>query len=252
MGFGKAIPAFGTALLGVSFAYLGWDAATYMAEEVERPQRTLPRALALATAVVVGLYLLFNMCLLGLVPLGEMAGAPNVAQQAASRLFGTASTGIVSALILICILGAMDATIMVGPRIYFAMARDGLFFPVLGRLHRQSKVPVAALVAQGVWTGIIVITGTFGGILTYSVFAMLILSAAVAVAVPVLRRTRPEAARPYRTWGYPWVPAVYFLGALGIMLNALIRQPGRALSSLVVFALGIPVYVYWQRQRKKP
>ena len=134
VGFSKAVPALGSALLGVSFAYLGWDAATCMAEEVDRPARTLPRSLAVGTGIVVALYLIFNMCLLCLVPLDRMAGAPNVTQRAAARLFGAAGSGVVSALIMISILGTMHATIMVGPRIYFAMARDGLFFPVLGRL----------------------------------------------------------------------------------------------------------------------
>jgi APA family basic amino acid/polyamine antiporter len=243
--------AFGSALIGVSFAYLGWDAATYMAAECRNPQQTLPRALAIATAAVVTIYLLFNAALLRLVPVAQMPGSANVAQDAAGVVLGRAGTAILSAVIILCIVGAMNATIMVGPRVCFAMAEDGLFFRGLARVHARFHVPTAAIVAQSSWTCLIILTGTFDGILAAAVFAMVSLSTATAAAIFALRFRLPDMPRPYRTLGYPWVPILYCAGSLGILLNALVERPGRVLWSATLLATGIPVYLYsgWRHRR---
>ena len=244
--------AFGSALIGVSFAYLGWDAATYMAAECRDPQQTLPRALAIAAAAVVTIYLLFNAALLRLLPVAQMPGSANVAQDAAGVVVGRGGAAILSAVIILCIVGAMNATIMVGPRVCFAMAEDGLFFHGLARVHARFHVPSAALVAQSIWTCLIILTGTFEGILAAAVFAMVSLSTATAAAIFVLRFRLPDLPRPYRTWGYPWVPALYCAGSLGILLNALAERPGRALWSATLLAAGIPVYLYSRWQHRRP
>ncbi len=241
-----ALPAVAGALIGVSFAYFGWDAATYMAAEAREPQRTLPRSLAAGTVAVVALYLLFNLSLLYLVPVEQMAASANVAQDAAVVALGHTGATVISAAIIVCILGAMNATIMVGPRIYYAMAKDGLFFPAVGQLDPRRGVPAVAMIIQGVWSCVIVVTGTFGSILTYSVFALLVLSTATAGAVFVLRVRRPDVQRPYRTWGYPVVPALYCLGTLGILANTLVHQSWQSAWSLVAVAVGVPVYWYWR------
>lgn len=240
------LPALAGALIGVSFAYLGWDAATYMAAEARQPQRTLPRSLAAGTLIVIAIYLMFNLALLYLVPVARMSGAPNVAQEAAAVVLGRAGAAVISAVIIVCILGAMNATIMVGPRIYYAMAKDGLFFRSLARIHPRFKVPTTAIIVQGIWTCLIVVTSTFASILVYSVFALLLLSTGTAVALFVLRAKRPEADRPYRAWGYPAVPAVYCLGSVGILANTLVQQPRQSAWSLLAVALGVPVYLYWR------
>lgn len=239
---GSPWTSFGGALIGVTFAYLGWDAATYMAGECRNPQRTLPRALAIGALVVTITYLLFNVALLRLVPVAQMPGVPNVSQEAAAVTFGPAGTTILSAAIVLCILGAMNATIMIGPRVCFAMADDGVFFRRLARVHPKFHVPTAAIVTQGIWTGLIVLTGSFGSILTAAVLAMLALSVAAAVAIFVLRWRRPDLPRPYRTWGYPWVPLIYCAGTTGILLNALIANPTRVGWSIGLLLAGIPVY----------
>ncbi|MFQ6133191.1 MAG: APC family permease [Armatimonadota bacterium] len=244
------LPALAGALIGVSFAYLGWDAATYMGAEAREPQKILPRSLAAGTILVVALYLLFNLALLYLVPVAEMSGERKVAQDAAAVVLGRAGAGVISAAIILCILGAMNATIMIAPRIYYAMAEDGLFFRGLARVHPRFKVPTTAIIVQGVWTCIIVVTGTAGSILTYSVFAILVLSTATAAGVFVLRARRPGLHRPYGTWGYPIVPAIYCLGSLGILVNTLVHQPWQSAWSLVAVALGVPVYWYWRERSR--
>ncbi|MFQ5811426.1 MAG: APC family permease, partial [Armatimonadota bacterium] len=245
LGMG-VLPGLAGALIGVSFAYFGWDAATYMAAEAREPQRTLPRSLAAGTIIVIALYLVFNVTLLYLLPVSQMSGSANVAQDAAAVVLGRLGATVVSIAIIVCILGAMNATIMVGPRIYYAMARDGLFFPRLSRIHPRFKVPTAAIIVQGVWSCVIVVTSTFGHILTYSVVALIVLSMGTAAAVFVLRAKRPKAERPYRTWGYPVVPAVYCLGSLGILVNTLVHEPQQSAWSLVAVAVGVPIYLYWR------
>jgi len=245
------LPGLAGALIGVSFAYFGWDAATYMAAEARQPQRTLPRALARGTIIVIALYLVFNLALLYLVPVAKMPGSANIAQDAAAVVVGRAGAAVVSVVIIVCIVGALNATIMIGPRIYYAMAKDGLFFRSLARAHPRFRVPATAMIVQGIWTCAIIITSTFASILIYSVFALLVLSTATAAAVFVLRARRPDIARPYRTWGYPVVPAIYCLGSLGILVNMLIHDPHQSAWSLVAVALGIPIYLYWHFRGKR-
>ena len=242
------LPAMAGALIGVSFAYLGWDAATYMAAEIREPQRVLPRALVVGAAVTAVLYLLFNVALLRMVPLEGISGSANVAQAAAMATLGPAGAAIISAVIVICILGAMNATIMTGPRVGYAMARDGLFFQGLCRIHPRFQAPTTAIIVQGAWTCVILLTGTFGSILTAAVFAMVTLSTATAAAIFVLRINRWDTPRPYHTWGYPFVPLIYCLGSLGILVNVLVQSPSRSLWSLGLLALGIPVYAFWSRR----
>jgi len=240
------------ALIGISFAYRGWDAPTYMSHEIDKPRRVLPRSLVMGTAMVAVIYLVFNAGLLYVLPMERLAGSANAARDAALMLMGEAGGSVVAAVIIVSILGAMHATVMVGPRIYYAMARDGLFFKTLGRLHPRSNVPVAAIAAQGVWTCAIMLTGTFSGILTYTVFAILVLSTATAAAVFVLRARRPGESRPYRTLGYPVVPALYCLGSLAIMVNAVVSNPAGCAYGLVALAAGIPAFLFWRRKRGRP
>jgi len=199
-------------------------------------------------AVTAVLYLLFNVALLRMVPLEGISGSANVAQAAAMATLGPAGAAIISAVIVICILGAMNATIMTGPRVGYAMARDGLFFQGLCRIHPRFQAPTMAIIVQGAWTCVILLTGTFGSILTEAVFAMVTLSTATAAAIFVLRIKRWDTPRPYHTWGYPLVPLIYCLGSLGILVNVLVQSPSRSLWSLGLLALGIPVYAFWSRR----
>ncbi|UCC67516.1 MAG: amino acid permease [Armatimonadota bacterium] len=241
------LAGFGVALIGVSFAYLGWDASTYMAAEVRQPQRNLPRSLAVGTVMVVGLYFAFNLALLYGLPVAEMAGSDNVTRDAVSGLLGPQFTGLVAVAILICILGSLNATIMVGPRIYYAMARDRLFPRALGSVNRLTRVPVAAIGAQALWACVIVLSATLGRILAFTVLVIWLLSALTGAAVFVLRRRRPDLTRPYRTWGYPWVPALFCLSSLALATNHLLRIPADLLWLAGFLAAGLLVYARLRR-----
>ncbi len=245
---GSVASGMGAALIGVSFAYLGWDAATYMAAEVKQPQRNVPRSLAIGTLLVVGLYLLFNLGLFYGMSVTGMATSGNVTRDVVAQLLGSGLSGLVSVAILICILGSLNATIMVGPRIYYAMARDGLFPAAVGAVHHVTRVPVAAIAAQAVWACIIVLSSTLGRILAFTVLVIWLLSAVTGAAVFILRR-RPDLDRPYRTWGYPWVPAIFCLSSLGLAVNHLAHTPADLLWLAGFLLSGLPIYAGMRRGR---
>ena len=248
LGSGAAgLAEFGIALIGVSFAYLGWDAATYMAAEVRQPQRSLPRSLLLGTLVVVGLYLAFNVVLLYGLPAAELAGSGNATREVVARLLGTGFADLLTLAIFVCVLGSLNATIMVGPRIYYAMAQDGLFPKLLGSVNRRTRVPVAAIFAQAAWSCVILLSATLGRILAFTVLVIWLLSAITGAAVFVLRRRRPDLARPYRAWGYPWVPGFFCLASLALTVNHLVHSPRDLLWLGGFLIAGLPVYAALRR-----
>jgi APA family basic amino acid/polyamine antiporter len=247
---GAGLTQFGAALIGVSFAYLGWDAATYMAAEVRHPQRSVPRSLVLGTLLVIVLYLVFNVVLLYGIPAAGLAVSTAPVRDVANSLLGPGLSGILTLAILVCILGSLNATVMVGPRIYYAMARDGLFPRVLASVHPQTRVPVAAIAAQAALACIIVLSATLGRILAFTVLVIWLLSAVTGAAVFVLRRRAPDAPRPYRAWGYPWVPAIFCLSSIALMVNHLLRNPGDMLWLAAFLAAGIPVYLAMRPRRR--
>jgi len=247
---GAGLAEFGAALIGVSFAYLGWDAATYMAAEVRHPQRSVPRSLVFGTLLVIALYLLFNVVLLYGIPAAGLAASTAPVRDVASALLGPGLSGILTLAILVCILGSLNATVMVGPRIYYAMAQDKLFPRVLGSVHPRTRVPVAAIVAQAALACIIVLSATLGRILAFTVLVIWLLSAITGAAVFVLRRRAPDAPRPYRAWGYPWVPAIFCLSSIALMINHLLRNSGDTLWLAGFLAAGMPIYLA-MRPRKR-
>jgi APA family basic amino acid/polyamine antiporter len=248
-GAASGLGAFGIALIGISFSYLGWDASTYMAAETREPQRTIPRSLALGTILVVALYVVFNIVLFYGLSAREVATAGNPTQDAISQFLGPASANFVGVIILISILGSLNATIMVGPRIYFSMARDGLFPSAFGSVHPGTKVPALAIMAQAVWACVIVLCATLGRILAFTVLVIWVLSAATGAAVFVLRRRRPDLPRPYRVWGYPVIPAIFCLSSLTLALNHLRNTPSDLLWLVGFLTAGVPVYLTMRARR---
>jgi len=207
----------------------------------------IPRSLALGTVLVLGLYLLFNVALLYGMPVPGLAASENATREVVARLVGPGAAGLTSTVILICILGSLNATIMVGPRIYYAMARDGLFPKALGSVHATARVPVAAIAAQAIWSCVIVLCATLGRILAFTVLVIWLLSAITGAAVFVLRRRRPDLDRPYKVWGYPWIPALFCLSSLALTINHLRQTPTDALWLLGFLAAGVPVYLGLRR-----
>jgi APA family basic amino acid/polyamine antiporter len=238
----------GMAMIGVLWAYEGWQYVTYSAGEAVDAQRVFPRALLVGTTSLIGIYLLANLGYLA--ALGPAAArSESVAADAVSALFGPTAGKVVAAVILVSMFSAANGFTLTAPRVYFAMARDGLFFQAAGRLSPKTHVPTFALVVQGVWTAFLTLTGTYGQLLDYVIFAALLFYVMTMLALFALRRKQPDLPRPYRAFGYPVVPVLYTLSAAAIALILLVAKPVYSFSGLFIVLLGIPVYFLWRRGR---
>jgi APA family basic amino acid/polyamine antiporter len=230
----------------VLFAYSGWNAATYVSGEMRDPVRTLGRALALGTGLCVVLYLAVNAVYLRALPLGDLAAAKEPARASALALGGAGAAAALSPLVAVCVLSSMQASVLVGPRIYHAMASDGLFLKSVARLHPRSNVPVVALVLQGIISLVELLSGRFDQLVRFTMFAIVSFSTLTVAAVVVLRVRRPDAARAFRVPGYPVVPVLFVLVSVWMLWNVLTfgdESPKQALIGLAIVATGIPAYV---------
>jgi APA family basic amino acid/polyamine antiporter len=253
---GIAIPlivtAFAAAMVGSLFSSDAWNNVTFAAAEVRRPERNLPLALALGTGLVTVLYVLANFAYLSVLTLEEIKTAPGpdrVGTLALEHMFGPIGQYLMAGAILISTFGCINGLILAGARVYFAMARDGLFFAKAGTVNRN-EVPAYALVAQGIWTALLTLTGTYGQLLDYVIFAALIFYVATMIALFRLRKLKPDMPRPYKAFGYPVVPVLYILAAAGVALILLVAKPVYSVSGLVVVLLGIPVFLLWDRSSR--
>jgi APA family basic amino acid/polyamine antiporter len=253
--------AFGAALVGSLFSSDAWNNVTFAAAEVKNAQRNLPLALLLGTGLVSLLYVLANVAYLNTLPLGGVTDGATVAARgiqfatqdrvgtaAAEVLFGPSGTVLMACAILISTFGCNNGLILAGARVYYAMARDGLFFRRAGTLNAHA-VPSAGLIIQSVWVSLLCLTGTYGQLLNYVIFAALVFYVLTTIGLFILRAKRPDAERPYRAVGYPVLPALYILLAAAVSVILLIAPKTRteALSGLVLVLIGIPVYFLWRR-----
>ena len=258
--------AFGAALVGSLFSSDAWNNVTFAAAEVHSPQRNLPRALIYGTGMVTILYILANVAYLNVLPLHgvengatvmergiQFATQDRVASAAAETIFGAAGATIMAAAILISTFGCNNGLILSGARVYYAMAKDRLFFAKAGLLNKNS-VPAVALVAQSIWTSFLCLTGTYGQLLNYVIFAALIFYVLTTVGLFRLRSLRPDAERPYRALGYPVLPGLYIIlaSAIAIILVIAEKTRGEAVSGLVIVLLGVPVYYLWRKLEPPP
>ena len=241
------LSSFGVALVGVLWAYQGWHQLSYTAGEVKNPSWVLPRGFFLGTSIIVIVYLAANMAYLRVLPLQALAEHQRVAATAMRWLLGDGGARFVSVLILCSILGALNGTILTSPRVYYAMARDGVFFRTVARIHPRYKTPAAALIVLGAWASLLALSGSFEELYTYVIFAMWIFSAAAIAGVIILRRRFPNLHRPYRVWGYPILPVAFIVAALAIVANTLVRKPLESFLGLAVILAGIPLYFIWRR-----
>jgi len=237
----------GLAMIGVLWAYEGWQYATLSAGETVDPQRVFPRALAIGTAAVVGIYVLANVAYVAALGTTGVAGSTRVAAQAVEALMGPTAGRAIAAAILVSIFSAANGLTLTSPRVYFAMARDGVFFQRLADIHPRFQTPAFAILASSAWALLLAVTGTFEQLLTYVVFAGWIFYALGATSIFTYRRRRPHVHRPFRVPGYPSTPAHFVLSALAIVLNTLLTQPGRALIGLGVVLMGVPAFYLWRR-----
>jgi APA family basic amino acid/polyamine antiporter len=239
------------ALIPVMFSYSGWNAAAYVAEEVREPGRSVPRALAWGTAAVIAIYVGLNALYLYAVPVGELSGRINAADAAAERLLGPAAAGWLAALAVLIILGSLSAMTLAGPRIYYAMARDQVFLPAAARVHPRFGTPAVAIAAQTAWSCLLVLSGTFEQLLTYTGFAIVLFSGIAVCALFVLRWKSPLARRPFRAWGYPIAPAIFALASFAIVVNAILEAPLPSAIGLLVMAAGVPLYWLMRRRARR-
>lgn len=242
----------GAAMMAALWGYNGWNEVTYVAGEVKDPSRALPLAIIGGLATVAALYVMVNAGYFYVLTPAEVASVPAteaVATVAATRFLGPAATGIMTAMLSVSVLTALQIVALVGARIPYAMASDGVFFRGLARLSPRTRVPVRALVAQATWASVLVLSGTFDTLTDYSIFAVLIFMGLATASVFVFRRRMPDAERPYRTWGYPVVPVLFLLTAGWLILNTLQTAPRQAIAGLGLIALGVPFYRYWTKER---
>ncbi|MFB3853172.1 MAG: APC family permease [Vicinamibacterales bacterium] len=241
------VAAFGVALVASLWAYKGWEAVSFSAGEVKTPQRVLPLGLLGGTALIIVLYIATNLAYLWVFPTGEIAKSTRIASDAMNVAVGPWGAGFIALMILFSIFGAANGIILTSPRVYFAMARDGLFFNQLSRVHQQFLTPHVSIVAIGLWACVLTLSGTFEQLATYVVFGQWIFFGLTVGAVIVLRQKQPGVQRPYRTWGYPLTPVIFIAAALYISVNTLFTQPWNALAGLLIIGSGVPAYLFWRK-----
>lgn len=234
---------FCTALVGSIFSSDAWNNVTFTGGEIEKPQRTLPLSLALGTATVLAMYFLINWIYLQSLPFESIqhAAQDRVGTLLLQQIFGNAGMFLMAALIMISTFGCVNGLTLSGARVYYAMAEDGLFFPAAKKLNKNQS-PQFALIIQAIWTSLLTLTGSYGDLLDYVVFAVLIFYILTVGGVFILRIKRPDAERPYKVWGYPVLPILYILIALFICANLLIYKPEFTFPGLYIVLAGIPVY----------
>jgi APA family basic amino acid/polyamine antiporter len=237
---------FAAAFIPVIFAYSGWNAVTYIAGEVKDPEKNLPRALLFGVLIVTALYLAVNAVYIYAVPVTEMKGALRMSEVATTALFGYQTSAWITAIITISILGALNVVTMIGPRIYYAMARDGVLFKGLGRVHPKFGTPTSAILLQAAWACLLILTNTWGTLFTYVSVIITLFSAFTVGSVIVLRYKRPELKRPYRLWGYPIVPVLFMIIHFWIVWGSVKEKPFESLVGVVIVACGIPIYFLWR------
>jgi basic amino acid/polyamine antiporter, APA family len=250
VGAGASLASgFGLAMIGVLWAYEGWQYVTFSAGETVNPQRNFPRALLIGSAALIGIYLLANVAYLAALGPIKAAQTDSIAATAVTAVVGPWASKLVALAILISIFSAANGIALTAPRVYYAMARDGLFFHRLAEVHPRFHTPAFAVLAGSAWAALLAATGTFEQLLTYVVFTGWLFYALGAATIFIYRRRRAEAASPYRVPGYPWTPLLFILAAAAIVINTMATQPLRAAVGLGVVLLGAPAYLTWRSRR---
>ena len=238
----RPVASFGIAMIAVLWTYESWYYVTYAAGEVKDAPRNVPRALVIGVLALMGIYIVVNIAYLYTLPLEEIRGVTRIAEKAMSALVGPGGATFIAATVVISTFGCNAAGLLGGSRVLFAMAYDGVFLPAARRVHPTYHTPHVAIVALTLWSMVLALSGTYEQLFTYVMFASILFSVAAGIALFVLRRTRPDAARPYRTWGYPSVPLVFVIGSAAFVLNTLMERPVESLAGLGLLVIGLPVY----------
>ncbi len=246
--FGLA--GFSAAMLGALWGYDGWNNLTLVAGEVKNPQRNIPLALIGGMITVAALYIFVNLAYFYVLTPTQIASVPaasSVATEVVMKFLGPLAVSLIAAALLMSTFGTLHSSILTGARVPYAMSRDRLFFQNLARLSPRTRVPVGALVVQAIWAGTLALSGSYDALTDYVIFASWIFYGLVTASVFIFRRRMPDAVRPYRTWGYPVVPALFLLVTAALLISTIQAAPSRTLTGLGLIALGLPVYWYWAR-----
>ncbi|PYT29960.1 MAG: amino acid transporter [Acidobacteria bacterium] len=239
---------FGVAMIACLWAYEGWNCISFVAGEVKHPERNLPLALGLGLTALIAIYLTANVAYMRVMTVPAIAATERVAASSATLTLGPAGATLVSLTILLSIIGASNGNILTSSRIYFAQARDGLFFRAVGNVHPHFRTPHISIMVQGIWAAVLAVSGSYERLFSYVVFTAWIFYGMTVLAVMVLRRSVPDLPRPYRMWGYPVTPLAFAAVAFWFVINTIITTPASSLIGLAIVASGVPVYYIWRRK----
>jgi len=244
----RPLAGFGIAMIAVLWTNDAWYCVTWIAGEMKQPQRDLPRALLIGISLLTLIYVVVNVSYFYALPMSELTGVSRVAERAATAFAGVNGARLVALTVIVSTFGCDAAAILAGARLLFAMARDGVFLPAAAKVHERYRTPHIAIVALSAWSAVLAVSGTYEQLFTYVMFSSILLHMVGAIGLFRLRRTRPDHPRPYRVWGYPFVPAVFILASTAFVLNTLVERPKESFAGLGLLALGLPVYWYFQRR----
>jgi APA family basic amino acid/polyamine antiporter len=242
---------FATAMIGVLWAYEGWQYATFAAGETRDPQRTFPRGIIVGTACLIAIYILANLGYIAALGPVRAAQSQRIAADAVGALLGPIAGKIIAAIILVSMFSAANGLTLTAPRLYYSMSRDGVFFRKLAEVHPRFGTPAFAVVVCSLWAMVLAVTGTFEQLFTYVVFVGWIFYALGGIAIFVYRRRLPNAVRPFRVPGYPITPLLFVAAAAAVVVNTVVTQPRRAALGLVVTVIGAPVFFMWRARRNR-
>jgi APA family basic amino acid/polyamine antiporter len=244
---GTIFSAFLATLAAALWAYDGWEDLNLVGSEVENPQKNFPRALVGGVGFVAVIYLLFSAACLKVLPFESVAVSPHIASDVVQTIAGPLAATWITIAMAISALGSMNSSVLSGARVGYAMARDGIFFKIAGGIHPRFRTPGRSLIFQGILASLMALTGTFEELTNLFIFAGWIFYGFAVVALFRMRKTEPHLPRPYRCWGYPWVPGLFVAGALALTFNIWLERPGRSTIGLLLILAGLPFYRRWSK-----
>lgn len=251
LGPGQFISALGVGLIAVFWAYDGWVYITWVSGEVKDPRRNVPLAMVLGVLAVGAIYLAMNLTYMYALPLTEVAKHETIAHAAATTLFSPGAAVWLSAMIAVSCFSAAATCTLSGARVYMAMAQDGVFFKRMAVVHPKWRTPAFSLIGQGVWAALLTVSGRYDQLYTYVIFGMLLSYTMTVIGLFILRRKRPDMARPYRCTGYPWLPAIYVLIAGAWTINTIVTRPKESIAGMLIMLAGVPGFLYWKWGNRK-
>jgi len=249
IAFSEMVGPFGLALVAALWAYDGWIEISFIAGEVERPEKNLPLSIIFSILLMIVLYILINLAVLYVLPISKTRESLLVASDVAVIVGGAAGAIGVTIAIIFSTLGSSNGIILTSARIPYAMAREKTFFQFMGKVHPEFKTPHVALIIQGVWASALVLSGTYDQLITYIVFASFLFYGLSCGAVLILRKSQPDLPRTYRAWGYPVTPIIFILFSIGLVINTIREAPADAAIGAGIVLTGIPLYFYWKKNR---